>query len=104
MIDVSGKLLSGSIIEDETPLTLNELCAVCSVSADRIREMVKEGILEPSGSDAVQWRFSGTSLRRVRVVCRLQRDLDVNLPGAALVVELLEEIERMNSLLRRSLR
>lgn len=101
MNEKSRKPLSGSIVEDEMRLTLNELCAACSVSANHVREMVQEGILEPSGSDSLQWRFTGTSLRRVRVVCRLQRDLDVNLPGAALVVELLEEIERMNRLLHR---
>lgn len=102
MSDKTRMLLSGSIVEEEARLTLNELCSACSVSASHIREMVGEGILDPSGNDVVQWRFSGTSLRRVRIVRHLQRDLDVNLPGAALVVELLEEIERMNGLLRRA--
>jgi chaperone modulatory protein CbpM len=34
-------------------------------------------------------------VRRVRTVVRLQRDLGVNLPGAALALELLERIEEL---------
>ncbi len=90
-------LLSGSIIEDQELLTLRDLCAACSVSANRVLEMVEEGILDPVGSDAAEWRFSAISMRRVRIV----RHLEVNLPGAAVAVQLLEELEQLKALLRR---
>ena len=94
-------LLSGSILEDQELLTLRDLCAACSVSANRVLEMVEEGILDPVGSDAAEWRFSAISMRRVRIVRHLQRDLEVNLPGAAVAVQLLEELEQLKALLRR---
>jgi len=37
----------------------------------------------------------GIGLRRTRVALRLIRDLEVNAPGAALAVELLDEISRL---------
>ena len=46
-------------------------------------------------SDRAQWRFSGVALTRVQRVIRLQHDFGVNLPGAALALELLEELERL---------
>ncbi len=44
-----------------------------------------------------QWRFPGVSVRRVRTVVRLQRDLGVNVAGAALAIELLDEINALRA-------
>jgi len=43
----------------------------------------------------VQWRFSGASVYRARTIQRLQRDLGVNIAGAALALALLEEIDTL---------
>jgi chaperone modulatory protein CbpM len=39
-------------------------------------------------------------LRRARTALRLQRDLEINLPGVALALELMEELERLRRELR----
>ena len=57
-----------------------------------INQMVQEGVLEPVGGSREQWRFGVSSIRRVRTAVRLQRDLGVNLAGAALALELLDRI------------
>jgi chaperone modulatory protein CbpM len=93
-------ICTGTILEDEIQLTLAELSRGCSVQAVHILEMVDEGILEPLGDDPVNWRFPGDSLRRARTALRLQRDLEINLPGAAMVVDLLDEIDRLHARLR----
>jgi chaperone modulatory protein CbpM len=49
---------------------------------------------------AAEWRFSGTALRRARTALRLQRDLEINLPGVALALELLEEIDKLRRTLK----
>ncbi|MGE0373543.1 MAG: chaperone modulator CbpM [Gammaproteobacteria bacterium] len=85
-------ILVGEILEDDTTLTLAELCRVCGVHEEWIAQLVEEGVLEPRGHAGSGWRFPGTSLHRARTVVRLQRDLGVNLSGAALALELLEEI------------
>ena len=72
--------------------TLGELCHTCTVHAEIVVEMVSEGILEPEGEAPAQWRFSGSALRRLRTALRLQQDLQINLAGAALVLELLDEL------------
>ena len=45
------------------------------------------------GEDQTHWHFPGYCLRRVRIVQRLESDLGLNLAGAALALELLEEVE-----------
>lgn len=81
---------------DETPMvTLGELCRACTVHAEWVIELVEEGVITPVGRRREQWRFYGGSLKRVMVVRRLQRDLGVNLAGAALALELMDELETL---------
>lgn len=90
---INHDVIDGIIIEDNMEFSLGELSRICEVSAEWIISLVEEGILEPVNVTSKQWRFSGICLRRVQVAQRLQRDLGVNLAGAALALQLLEEIE-----------
>jgi chaperone modulatory protein CbpM len=95
-----SKALRGQVIEEETLITLDELCRNCTVHAEEVVTMVREGIIDPA-DEAVEvgragrWQFHVSSVRRVRTVVRLQRDLGVNLPGAALALELLDRIAEL---------
>jgi len=90
----------GEIVETCEEISLSELCLTCCVHADRIVELVEEGILEPIGKEVPQWRFSSVSILRVRTVHRLQEDLGVNLAGVALVLDLMDELKSLRSQLR----
>lgn len=92
--------LSGTILEEQTGLTLAELSRACAVQVECIVELVDEGALAPTGGAAHRWRFSGTHMRRATVAMRLQRDLGVNPAGAALALQLLDEIETLQARLR----
>lgn len=87
--------ISAMLLDDSVHFSLAELCAACHVSEDFVVEIVAEGIVEPTGREPAQWRFTGVALTRVQRVIRLQQEFDVNLPGAALALELLEEVERL---------
>jgi chaperone modulatory protein CbpM len=92
--------LSGIIVEEEIQLTLTDISRVCAVQTEHIIELVEEGVLVPSGQAPADWRFAGKELRRARVALRLQQDLGVNLAGAALALQLLEEAETLRARLR----
>jgi len=94
------ELLTGIVLDDELLLSLRELCRLCGVNAENIIAMVDEGVVEPQGAHPGEWRFRGMSVRRVQIALQLQRDLRVNLPGAALVLDLLEELEELRRLYR----
>jgi chaperone modulatory protein CbpM len=87
-------VLHGTLLDDESGLTLDDLCRICRQQRDLVITMVEEGILDPEGDAPETWRFSGVSVTHVRIVVRLQRDLGVNLPGAALVLDLLNRLAR----------
>ena len=88
------------ILEEQSGLTLAEVCRACAVPADCIVELVAEGVLVPAGREPHRWRFSGSHLHRATVALRLQHDLGVNLAGAALALQLLEELETLKARLR----
>ena len=92
--------ISAPILEEQTELTLTEIGRACSVQVDCIVELVAEGVLVPFGREPHRWRFSGLHMRRARVALRLQRDLGVNVAGAALALELLDEVESLRARLR----
>lgn len=81
----------------EIELTLVELCQACRASEEEVRTWVLEGVLEPSGDRPEDWRFAGSSLRRAQTAFRLSRDLEVNLAGIALALNLLDEIAALKS-------
>lgn len=91
----------GEVLEEEIELSLVDLCRACQMPAERVFELVEEGVIEPSGRDPLHWRFHGVSVWRVRCAQRLEQDLGVNVAGAALALDLIEELERLRTRLRR---
>ncbi|NIA02807.1 MAG: MerR family transcriptional regulator [Planctomycetia bacterium] len=88
------------IIDEYFEFSLADLCQCCTVQAETIIDMVEEGMLTPTGNTPSDWRFTGTAQRQVEITLHLQRDLRINLPGAALALELLEEIDLLRSQMR----
>ena len=91
----SPKSLAGTLLDERTVFTLRELCRACGVHAELVIELVEEGVLEPRGGSPAEWRFPGSAVTRAHKALNLARDLRVNWPGAALALDLLEEIERL---------
>ena len=101
----NGKMLpqlSAIILEEQTGLTLTEVCQACAVRVEFIVGLVDEGVLEPLGREPHRWRVTGIHVRRATVALRLQRDLGVNRAGAALALQLLDEIEILQARLRKT--
>jgi hypothetical protein len=91
----------GSVVEQDVELTTVELSRACRTSEQEIELWVFEGVLQPRGESRESWRFGGDSLARMRLATRLMRDLDVNTPGVALALDLLDRIAELESRLRR---
>ena len=82
----------GVVLDERVTLTLSEFCQACGVETELVVEMVDEGVIEPAADSEREWRFYGASLVRAQTALRLVRDLDVNWPGAALALDLLDEL------------
>ncbi|HHO68024.1 MAG TPA: MerR family transcriptional regulator [Gammaproteobacteria bacterium] len=85
---------------DDCRLTLAQLCRLTRLSAEELIEMVEAGVLDPLGGQPTEWRFGAPAVRRVQVAMRLRRDLQVNLAGSAMVLDLLDELRALRERLR----
>ncbi len=95
-------IVSGHILEEEATLTLAELCWRCQTPAETIIKLINHGVITPQeGTSSHQWRFHRSTLIRADKALRLKRDLGVNYAGAALALELLDELEDLRTQLKR---
>lgn len=95
MTESNPSCLRGDIVEEHLEFTLVELCRITGASSDDLARWVEEGAFEPQGVSMEEWRFSGACLRRAIVAQRLTRDLELNAPGVALALDLLDQIDAL---------
>ncbi|MBU0946834.1 MAG: chaperone modulator CbpM [Proteobacteria bacterium] len=86
-----------TVFDETSAYCLKDLCRLCRVHAQFIHDLIDEGILSPQGTDPRDWRFGAVEIKRIEISVRLQKDLHINLAGAALALDLLEEIEELRS-------
>jgi chaperone modulatory protein CbpM len=92
-------VLIGSLMEDSW-LTLEQVAAACTVEPEWLLRHINEGLFPNAESVAGVWRLSGASLMRARRMRQLERDFDAIPELAALVADLLEEMETLRQKLR----
>ncbi|MEX2495679.1 MAG: chaperone modulator CbpM [Woeseia sp.] len=97
MTERSRTGLDGIVLDERVTFTLHELSDACGVQTELVIEMVEEGVIEPAAQLEREWQFHGESLVRAQRALRLVRDLEVNWPGAALALDLLEELDRLQN-------
>lgn len=82
---------------DGSTYTLHEVCERGECHAEFVIKLVNYGIIAPvePAEEARQWLFDVAALARLHKARRLQRDLKMNLPGLAMSLELLDEVQEM---------
>ena len=101
---MSNQKISGTgveILEVDVEFTLSQMCQACGVESKEVVKLVEEGVLEPVRINRKPWRFAGDSLKRARRALRLQQDLGVNVAGAALALDLIDELDRLRAEMKR---
>lgn len=97
----TSSIAVGVCLTGEHALELADFAAACGIEAANVRELVEEGLLAPVVEHPA-WRFGGEELARVRRICRLQRDFEANLQSVAVMLDLIDEIERLRAQLHRA--
>jgi chaperone modulatory protein CbpM len=101
MTNINTTWIEASVVENEVHMTIVELSHAARTPQELIMSWVSEGVLSPVGSSPEDWRFSGDSLRRAKTAAHLTHDLELNAPGVALALDLLDEIAQLRSRLLR---
>ena len=95
-----NNILTGSLLDDNW-LTPEQVAAVCKVELEWLLRHIDEGCFPQLQSAAGIWRFSGSMLLRARRMRQLERDFEAVPELAALVADLLAEMDELRTLVRR---
>src|SRR3990167_2952790 len=93
-------IIKGILIQSDTPLDINELSQAVHLEREIIIEMVEYHLIEPEGESPETWQFDDICLKRAKTAASFNRDLEINWPGVAMVLDLLERIEELEQKLR----
>jgi DNA-binding transcriptional MerR regulator len=91
--------LTRAPLRAEVHLSLHEFAVATGISPTRLARLVRLGLLEPE--PGAPGRFSAATAARLRRMLRLRADLGVNLAGAAIIVDLMEALDRLDAELTR---
>jgi chaperone modulatory protein CbpM len=90
------EVLVGVLVEDSW-LPLEHVAAVCTVEPAWLLRHIEEGLIPGATSISGTWHLSSAGLARARRMRQLERDFDAVPELAALVSDLLEELDRLRS-------
>jgi hypothetical protein len=80
-------------------LSREQLAAAAGISPARLARLIQLGLVEPAEPGPSE--FAAAVAARLRRMLRLHDDLGVDLVGAAIITDLLERLDRMETELQR---
>jgi chaperone modulatory protein CbpM len=80
----------------EQPLTLADVAEIVGARPSLLSHLVRLGVLETISDESEEPLLRSRSVLRLRRMARLRRDLGVNFAGAAVILDLVDRIERLN--------
>ncbi|HLF67207.1 MAG TPA: chaperone modulator CbpM [Gammaproteobacteria bacterium] len=95
-----SKVYQGILLDESIRYSLIDICQCCGISAEFVIEMVEYGIFEPEGRQPEQWQFKVDDLTAAKKAIRLKHDLNLDLAGLALAMDLLSEIDELHNKLQ----
>ncbi len=88
--------------DDDAGLTLEQLCSVCALEREWLVLRVRVGLIPATEVGAAEWRFTTTTLARVRRMREIELTYDAAPELAALAADMLEEIDQLRARLKRA--
>lgn len=89
---------AGVLMDEKSYLSFDELCKIPNFSEVWLIELIEHGLFHPAKQPQIN--FDCHMLHRLQAAFRLQRDLELNVSGTVLVMELLDQLETLQSRLR----
>ena len=94
--------MSDPVTKEVEPVSHYSIVQVCTVSAVEksfVVELVQHGVVDPEGNNREpdQWCFTQTQASLCKRAANLYYDLQVNIPGIGLALQLLGELEQLRA-------
>lgn len=84
--------ITAVLVDEQATYTIRELSQRLNISQLLLNDMEKHGLFETKTANKIDHK----AVNRIETACRLLRDLEVNVQGAILAVELMDKIEDLH--------
>jgi chaperone modulatory protein CbpM len=81
------------LLEDTTPISFTQVCHKYHISHELLIEMLEHGLFTPQQTPLNANQLKPRDIQRMESAFRLHRDLGINLPGVAVALELLDQMD-----------
>ena len=81
--------------EDNGSISFTEVCHAYHISEDVLIDLLEHGLFHGINSPLRNINFNTRMLNRLQSALRLQNDLEINLPGVVLALELRDELDEL---------
>ena len=98
---MSGSQVLVGVVLEEACLTVEQVAAACAVEPAWVVKLVEEGLFSSTPGPSGEWRFGTAALTRARRIRDVERAFDAAPELAALVADLLEQMDEMRAAMRR---
>lgn len=82
---------------EQTIISLQELCVACEIPENELLLLIEFDIIQPIQQKNNELYFATAHIHRIKTALRLQHDLELNLTGVAIILDLLDELHDMQS-------
>ncbi len=90
-------VISGQLLQQDQALSFEEFCHALDTENAVIIEMIEFSLLEPQGNSPETWSFDSICVTRAKRALHFQQDLEVNMAGIALALDLLDQIDALHN-------
>jgi MerR family transcriptional regulator/heat shock protein HspR len=80
---------------DEPVFLISVVSKMLNIHPQTLRQYEREGLIKPSRTEGRMRLYSQRDIDRLKLILSLVRDLGVNLAGVEIILQLKEEIERL---------
>ena len=91
------KNISITIIDENNSLSLDEICRAINADHALILQLIEYRIIQPKGVSQKNWTFDHICLKRARLARNFYYDLEVNVAGIGLLLDMLEKIDELET-------
>ena len=80
---------------DEPVFLISVVSKMLNIHPQTLRQYEREGLIKPSRTEGKMRLYSQSDIDRLKLILSLVRDLGVNLAGVEIILQLKEELERL---------
>lgn len=77
--------------------SMEQFCRTVPLPQEHLFEIIELGIIDPIGADSGEWQFNIDMVCAARRAFQLHQQLEVDWPGIALALQLLDQIDDLKN-------